>query len=107
MPVRTSAKRGLISAGLLGFLASSRVRANPYWLYRTLGQLEPVHESLLGAWIVSSHTEAARLLRDPKLSSDEAKADLSALHLDGPLLKLVSRGGNDERRRDGEFPRRV
>jgi cytochrome P450 len=106
MSLIATAKRGAIGAGLVGFIASARVRAHPYSLYRTLGRLAPVHESLLGAWIVTSHAEASRLLRDPRLGSDEAKVDLSSLRLDNPLLKLVSRGGDDERRVHGEFAKR-
>ena len=106
MSISRSATRGALSAGLLGFVASPRVRASPYWLYRTLGRLDPVHESFLGAWIVSTHADASRLLRDPKLGSDEAKVDLSALRLNGQLLKLITRGGDEEARREGEFARR-
>src|SRR4051794_8798195 len=65
------ATRAAMSAGLLGFVASSRVRANPYPLYRTAHRLDPNHRSFLGVLVLTSHAEVAAALRDPRLGNDE------------------------------------
>lgn len=42
-------------------------RADPYPVYDELRSFDPVFQSSLGAWFVTSYEECARLLRDPAL----------------------------------------
>ena len=42
---------------------------NPYPTYRQLQTEDPVHLSAIGAWIITSYTDVAKALRDPRLSS--------------------------------------
>jgi len=82
--------RGVMTAGLLGFMASPRVRANPYPLYRAGLRLDPSHRSPIGVFVLMSHAEVAACLRDPRLGNDEDKADNSTLHL-GVFARLLGR----------------
>jgi cytochrome P450 len=45
-------------------------RTDPYPLYRKLRELDPIHRSPAGAWILTRHTDAAAVLRDPRFSSN-------------------------------------
>jgi cytochrome P450 len=45
-------------------------RADPYPLYHKLRQLDPVHRSPDGAWVVTRHVDATAVLRDPRFSSN-------------------------------------
>ena len=47
---------------------------DPYPAYARMRDLEPVHASPLGPWILFGHADASRLLRDPTLSVDVRKA---------------------------------
>ncbi len=82
--------RSVMTAGLLGFLASPRVRANPYRLYRLGQRIDPSHQSPIGVYVLMSHDEVGACLRDPRLGSDEDMADASTLHL-GVFARLLGR----------------
>ena len=56
-------------------------------MYQLLHRVDPFHRSPVGVWLVSSQPAVAALLRSPGVSSNEANADMSALH-----LGLLSRG---------------
>jgi cytochrome P450 len=88
-PLRTAR----ITAELVWFIASARRRRDPFHSYARLQQLERVHRSPIGVWILSGHAEVAAALRDPRLSSDEGHIDTSTLHL-GPLRRLLGRGSD-------------
>jgi cytochrome P450 len=45
-------------------------RTDPYPLYRKLRELDPIHRSPAGAWILTRHTDATAVLRDPRFSSN-------------------------------------
>jgi cytochrome P450 len=45
-------------------------RADPYPLYRKLRELDPIHRSPAGAWILTRHADATAVLRDPRFSSN-------------------------------------
>ena len=53
------------------------VHANPYPHYRLLRELNPVHMSPLGLWVVSRYRDVVPLLRDPRLGH-ELDGDVSA-----------------------------
>lgn len=45
--------------------------ADPYAHYARVREASPVHESLLGSWMLFSHDDVLRILRDPTLSVEE------------------------------------
>jgi cytochrome P450 len=45
-------------------------RPDPYPLYRKLRELDPVHRSPAGPWILTRHADATEVLRDPRFSSN-------------------------------------
>lgn len=47
---------------------------DPYAQYRVLRELDPVHRTALGPWILTRYDDVVRVLRDPTLSVEEAKA---------------------------------
>jgi cytochrome P450 len=55
-------------AGLDPFLPE--YRADPYPLYQRLRELDPVHRSPAGAWVLTRHGDATAVLRDPRFSSN-------------------------------------
>jgi cytochrome P450 len=79
MPGRIA--RSIMTTGLIGFMASPRIRADPYRLYKIGQRLDPSHRSPIGVFVLMSHAEVAACLRDPRLGNDEDKADQSTLHL--------------------------
>jgi hypothetical protein len=85
MAVRTASRgrvvRAAMTPGLVGFMASSKVRRNPYRLFRLLQRIDPIHSSPLGLWVLTGHSDVATALRDPRLGNQESKADLAALKL--------------------------
>ena len=83
-------RRGAVTAGVVGFLASPQVRARPHRLYSTLRRLEPVHESPFGLWLLSRHADVSACLRNPGMSSIERKADEEWL-MNRPAVKLLMR----------------
>lgn len=90
-PVRTAR----VTAELVWFLASANRRSDPYPAYERLRRLDPIHHSPIGVWLLSSHEEVSKLLRDPRLSSNETHIDLDTLHL-GPLRRLLGRADATE-----------
>jgi len=91
MTVKDRAVRGVMTAGVVGFVASPRLRANPYWLYRAAHRLDPSHKSVIGVLLLTTHAEVATCLRDPRLGNDEDLADVSTLNL-GVFKRLLGRG---------------
>jgi cytochrome P450 len=47
-------------------------RADPYPLYRRLRELDPVHRSPAGPWVLTRHADATAVLRDPRFSPNPA-----------------------------------
>jgi cytochrome P450 len=45
--------------------------ADPYAQYARVREASPVHESLLGSWVLFGHDDVLRILRDPALSVEE------------------------------------
>jgi len=80
-------RRWLVTPGLVGFVASPRLRSRPHGLYRVLRALDPAHRSPLGIWLLSGQEDVAAALRHPGMGSDEAKADMSAIN-----MRFVRRG---------------
>ena len=61
-------------AKLAAFIASPRVRAEPWSLYAELQQRAPVLRTRFGATIVSRHADVTTVLRQRSASVDESKA---------------------------------
>lgn len=84
-----------LDAKLAGFVASPRVRDEPWALYRSLRSRDPVHRTAIGVWFVSSYRHAQELLRHPCASVEEAKATAFGTRLlpppPGPFNDLVGR----------------
>ena len=105
MTLRARAARGAtragITAGLVAFAASPRVRQRPYPGFRVMRSLDPVHHSPIGFWVLTGHAEVSAVLRDARLGVEEHKADLSILRVNGlnRLLGRAEEGG----RHDGPF----
>jgi cytochrome P450 len=56
---------------------SPEIRADPYPLYRQLRETDPVFETGIGAWFITRHADAVRILRDhERFSADPANAKL-------------------------------
>ncbi|HZC99905.1 MAG TPA: cytochrome P450 [Actinomycetes bacterium] len=47
-------------------------RSDPYPLYHRLRELDPVHRSRAGVWVLTRHADATAVLRDPRFSADPA-----------------------------------
>jgi cytochrome P450 len=52
---------------------------DPYPHLRDMRETDPVHQSLLGAWILFRYEDVFRMLRDPSLSVEDAKATPTAM----------------------------
>lgn len=52
-------------------------REDPYPYYAALRELEPVHRTPFGVYILTRHADAAAVVRDPRLSNDEANSELA------------------------------
>jgi hypothetical protein len=89
--LRSVAKRWAATTGVVGFATVPRARSNPHAAYRAVRRMDPVHESPVGIWVLSSHRKVAAALRNPDFGSDELKADLSAIRL-GPFKALAGPG---------------
>jgi cytochrome P450 len=48
-------------------------RTNPYPLYHELRELEPVHKSSLGMWLISRYDDISAVLRDPRFGKNFAQ----------------------------------
>src|SRR3954451_5143910 len=44
---------------------------DPYEQYSAMRAFEPVHQSLLGPWVLTAYDDVVRVLRDPTLSVEE------------------------------------
>ena len=66
---------------------------DPYPHYEWLRDNDPVHESQLGLWVLASHDEVFRMLRDPSLSVEDRNAS-------GGLLEEFARQALGEERAD-------
>lgn len=53
-------------------------RSDPYPTYRRLRAESPVHQSPFGL-VLSRYTDCSSLLRDPRVSSDQSKADIASV----------------------------
>jgi cytochrome P450 len=84
------ARRAALTAGIVAFVASERLRRRPYGLYGWGRRLDPIHASVLGVFVVTSHSGVHAGLRHPALGSDETRADNDALRI-GPLVRLLGR----------------
>lgn len=93
-------RSAVVTPGLLAFLLSPRLRANPYPSYRLLRAVDPVHRSPFGVWVVSRHADVVGLMRHPHIASDETKVDPASFTL-GPLAKAFERRGG--MRSEGAF----
>jgi cytochrome P450 len=51
-------------------------RDDPYQFFRLLRDHEPVHHTPFGVYLVSRHADAAAIVRDPHLSSDQRNSEL-------------------------------
>ena len=56
---------------------------DPYPHLRELREADPVHQSVLGVWVLFRYDDVFRLLRDPSLSVEDAKATPT------PLMQMV------------------
>lgn len=87
---RRSAFRSVaITLALLPFI-STRIRRNPFPLYRFVQRLEPIHRSPFGIWVVTGHEETLAVLKHPDVSNAEANADVSLVKV-GRLNRLMAR----------------
>jgi len=67
MALRTAAIRSAADLeGVDPFLPEHRT--DPYPLYRKLRELDPVHRSPSGVWVLTRHADATAVLRDPRFS---------------------------------------
>jgi cytochrome P450 len=87
--IRAGTRRWAVAPGVIAFVASPAVRARPHAPYRLLRRIDPVHQSPIGAWVLSSYEGVATALRHSGMGSDERKADPASLRV-GPLAKLGS-----------------
>jgi cytochrome P450 len=51
-------------------------RENPYQFFELLREHEPVHQTPFGVYLVSRHADAAAIVRDPHLSTNQENSDL-------------------------------
>src|SRR5437667_574088 len=51
-------------------------REDPYQFFELLREHEPVHQTPFGVYLVSRHADAAAIVRDPRLSTDQQNSDL-------------------------------
>lgn len=51
-------------------------RDDPYQFFRLLREHDPVHHTPFGVYLVSRHADAAAIVRDPHLSSDQRNSEL-------------------------------
>jgi cytochrome P450 len=61
-------------AQIFAFVASPRVRADPWALYRRLHHRGPVRSGPYGTWMVASHAGILTVLRDATTTVDESQA---------------------------------
>ena len=49
---------------------------DPYQFFRLLREHEPVHHTPFGVYLVSRHADAAAIVRDPHLSTNQQNSEL-------------------------------
>lgn len=86
-------RRWAVTPGVVGFVASPTVRQRPHPLYRWLRQIDPVHKSPFGVWVLSRHADVVAALRHPDLGNDEAKVDLEPLRRAMAITGALRRRG--------------
>ena len=80
------------AAKLTAFVASPRVRAEPWALYAELQRRRPVLKTRFGATIVSTHVDVVTVLRQRTASVDESKSTAFAgRHVDSAFTRLLMR----------------
>lgn len=84
-------RRWSVTPGVVGFVASPGLRRRPYWLYKWLREIDPVHRSPFGVWLLSRHEDVTEALRNHDLGSDETKADLEPLRRSMRITGLFGR----------------
>jgi cytochrome P450 len=94
-PRPSRARQAALTAGIVAFVASERLRRRPYGLYGWCRRLDPIHASAFGVFVVTSHSAVHAGLRHPALGSDETRADNDALRI-GPLVRLLGRDRRGE-----------
>ena len=57
-----------VADATMGLVLDPVTRANPYPVYTLMRDHDPVYQSPIGPWFVTSYADCARLLRDPKLT---------------------------------------
>lgn len=62
------------STQLFSFVASPKVRSDPWALYQRLHRRSPIRQGPYGIWLVASHAGITRILRDAPTTVDEAQA---------------------------------
>ncbi len=65
----------LDAAQMFSFVASPRVRADPWALYQRLHRRGPVRKGPYGIWLVASHAGITSVLRDAPTTVDESQAE--------------------------------
>jgi cytochrome P450 len=69
-PLYGRAKALAVTPGLVGFLASAKLRRRPFGFYRVMRWLDPVHRSPFGITVLSRHRDVSAAFRNPVLGSD-------------------------------------
>ena len=87
---------------VVAFVASPAMRRNPHPAYRRLRSAAPVLRTAFGVWLVAGHDAVTTALRDPRLGSDESKANLQVLR-DSRVNKLFNRRGGSGTAHRGEY----
>jgi len=77
-------------------LLTPEFRADPYPFFAHLRDQEPVHQTPLGAYMLSRHADASAVVRDAALSNDQRNSDLYQAYMaanpqDGSELGVRSR----------------
>jgi cytochrome P450 len=67
------------------------VHADPYPTYKRLRDTDPVHQSPFGGLILTRYADIARVLRDPRMSSDFRNVELPFDVAQGPAQQLEDR----------------
>lgn len=79
-------------AQMFSFVASPRVRADPWKLYQRLHRTGPIRPGPDGTWIVASHHGVSAVLRHPNTSVDETRASgLPEIDRSGAFTSLMDK----------------
>ncbi|WP_062212999.1 cytochrome P450 [Streptomyces sp. NBRC 109706] len=83
------------------------VRTDPYPLYRSLREAEPIHRSDFGYWVLSRYADVAAVLRSPAASSEFYRNETWANRRGGAGSPLVRSVRNWMLMLDGPAHRRI